>query len=201
MGRTRFFSHIPYQRLVRRLQKPETAQEKSLAPRVFSNRFGEHTDDNGDHLRCGDHFRSGIICGNVHLKTELFPIPRTLIPYETDFCSLWLSLFFLSCIYFLASFISLLFKHIKLRPISYHQIIFYFQLSYTQVRVLSVSVHIRAFNTLSCQRSRSVIVLLRPRSFFLSHLNLIIPVNQLRLITKATICIRKQNHDKFWPLQ
>ena len=94
MGRTRFFSHIPYQRLVRRLQKPETAQEKSLAPRVFSNRFGEHTDDNGDHLRCGDHFRSGIICGNVHLKTELFPIPRTLIPYETDFCSLWLSLFF-----------------------------------------------------------------------------------------------------------
>ena len=83
-----------------RLQKPETAPEKSLTLRVFSNRFGEHTDDNGDHLRRGDHFRSGIICGNVHLKTELFPIPRTLIPYEKFLFTLAFTVFSLLYILF-----------------------------------------------------------------------------------------------------
>lgn len=52
-------------------------------------------------------------------KQSCFPYPVRWF-HMKNFCSLWLSLFFLSCIHFLASFISLLFKHIKLRPISYH---------------------------------------------------------------------------------
>ena len=51
-------------------------------------------------------------------KQSWFPYPVHWF-HKNNFCSFWLSLVLLSCIYFLASFILPLFKNIKLRSISY----------------------------------------------------------------------------------